>query len=112
MRRALCQGPPPSNRKNTRLYGLEISSAALNLLADSLARKGLVSDDNAIKARQRLVAEQEEARQPLREANAKRIAKLTRAIESDALGIQRRLRRADRAGVSDFYQRLGADRFS
>ena len=112
MQRALCHGAPPSNRKNTRLYGLEISSAALNLLADPSARKDLVGHDNAIQARQRLVAEQEEVRQPLREANAKRIAKLTRAIESDALGIQRGLRRADRAGVSDFYQRSGADRFS
>ena len=56
-----------------------------------------MDDDNAIQARQRLVAEQEEVRQPLREANAKRNTKLTRAIKSDALGIERRLRRADRA---------------
>ncbi len=97
MQRALCHEPPPSNRKNTGPYGLTLSSAALNFLANPLARKGLVGDGNAIQARQRLVAEQEEARQPLRKANAKRIKKLTRAIEGDALGIERRLRRADRA---------------
>ena len=66
-------------------------------LADPFAWKGLLGDDNAIQARQRLFAEQEETRQPLREANAKRHTKLTRAIESDALGIERRLRRAYRA---------------
>jgi predicted nucleic acid-binding protein len=48
-------------------------------------------------ARQRLVEEQQEAQRALREANAKRIAELTRDIETEALAIERGLRRAGRS---------------
>ena len=48
-------------------------------------------------ARQRLADEQHAAQLALREANAARIAELTRAIETEALAIERGLRRAGRS---------------
>lgn len=48
-------------------------------------------------ARQRLAEEQHAAQLALREANAKRIAELTQEIETEALAIERGLRRAGRS---------------
>jgi hypothetical protein len=48
-------------------------------------------------ARQRLADEQHAAQLALREANAKRIAELTQEIETEALAIERGLRRAGRS---------------
>ena len=50
-----------------------------------------------VQARQRLAEEQHAAQLALREANANRIAELTQEIETEALAIERGLRRAGRS---------------